>query len=237
MQIAVCDDNKLHLLGMKEMIASLPIVENALYFSDLTLFLASIEDCSTYDAVLMDIDWGLGKTGMDAAVELYKRSPETRIIYVTGHCDRYFQHIFLEETNLSGFVKKPIDIEILEANLRKVADALAFNEQPALAVRQRGMIISIPYREIYYIESSRHTVTIHNAKSTVISYEQIGKVAQTLPAGFYQCHKSYIVNMRQIQRFQPGEIVLKNGKVIPVSRSKQKKAKEAYFKHIGKTLL
>jgi len=235
MQIAVCDDNELHLLEMKEKLSSITMVENTFFFSDLQKFLSTIEDGHTYDAVLMDIDWGHGATGIDAAAELHKRSPETSVIYVTGHNDRYSQHIFLSKANLSGFIAKPVDMEILKANLRKIAEAVPFNEQPALVVRQRGTIILIPFREIYFIESYKHTVTIYSAGEPVISYEQIGKIIESLPPGFYMCHKSYIVNMRQIQRFQSDEIVLKNGKSIPVSRSKYTEAKEAYLNFIGKT--
>jgi DNA-binding LytR/AlgR family response regulator len=235
MQIAVCDDNKLHLLDMKEKLSLLPIVENTYLFSDLTLFLSSIEDGHSYDAVLMDIDWGGGKTGMDAAEELYKRSLKTKIIFVTGYSDKYSQYIFLRDANLSGYIAKPVDIEILEANLNKVASAVALNEQPSLVVRKNGALISIPLHEIYSIESYKHTITIHSTRNDIVSYERLDKITGALPAGFYQCHKSYIVNMRQIQRFQSDEILLKNGKTVPVSRSKYNETKEAYLNFMGTT--
>lgn len=235
MQVAVCDDNELHLLEMKEKLSALPMVGNAYFFSDLTMFLSAVEDGNIYDAVLMDIDWEQNKTGMDAAGELLKRSPETKVIYVTGHSDEYAQRVFLHNANLSGFIAKPVDMKILQANLKKVADALPFAEQPALVVRRHGTLVSIPFREIYSIESYKHTVTIHCAGEPVISYERLEKIMKALPAGFYQCHKSYVVNMRQIQRFGSDEILLKNGKTIPVSRSKYGETKEAYLNFIGKT--
>jgi len=235
MQIAICDDNKLHLLDMKEKLSSLPVVKSAFYFSDLMLFLSSIEDGRSYDAVLMDIDWDRGSTGMDAAAEVYDRNPDIKVIYVTGHSEKYAQRIFLQKANLSGFISKPVDIEILKANLQKVADALPLSEQPALIVRQNNALISIPFREIYYIESWKHTVTIHNSQAPVVTYERLEKIMEACPAGFFQCHKSYIVNMAQIQRFQADEAVLKNGKTVPISRSKFTKTKEAYLSFIGNT--
>ncbi|MDR2615258.1 MAG: LytTR family DNA-binding domain-containing protein [Oscillospiraceae bacterium] len=235
MQLAVCDDNKYHLLEMKEKLSQLTMVENAYFFSELPLFLDSIEDGRSYDAVLMDIEWGHGKTGMDAAEELYKLSPETKIIYVTGHSDKYSQHIFLRDANLSGFIAKPVDIEILASNLNKIASAIPLGDEPSLVVRRGGALISIPFREIYFIESYKHTVTIHSVREAVVSYERLDRITQSLPAGFYQCHKSYIVNMRQIQRFQSDEILLKNGKSVPVSRSKYNETKDAYLRFIGQT--
>jgi DNA-binding LytR/AlgR family response regulator len=236
MQIAVCDDNELHLLEMKEKLSSLSMVENTLFFSDLRQFLSSVDGGNVYDAVLMDIDWGQDSTGMDAAAELYKRNPETKVIFVTGHSEEYSQQIFLHKANLSGFITKPVDIEILEANLQKVSEAVPYDRQPVLVVRQRGALISIPFREIFYIESWKHQITIYSSQEPVVSYELLDKITESLPAGFYQCHKSYVVNLGQIQRFQADEIVLKNGKAVPVSRSKYNDTKKAYLNYIGKTL-
>ena len=235
MQIALCDDNELYLLDMKEKLSELPMVENAFFFSELPLFLSAVAGGHFFDAVLMDIDWGQDSTGMDAAAELYRHSPETKVIYVTGHSDKYSQHIFLNKANLSGFIAKPVDMEILKANLEKVAGEIPLGEQPMLMVRHKGRVYSIPFREIYYLESRKHTTTIHNTQEPVISYERLEKIMETLPAGFYQCHKSYIVNMRRIQRFEPDGVLLKNGDYVPVSRSKYAGARDAYLSFIGKT--
>ena len=236
MQIAVCDDNELHLLEMKEKLSSIELVENAFFFTDLMVFLSSVEDGCSYDAVLMDIDWEQGSTGMDAAAEIYKRNPEIKVIYVTGHSERYSQRIFLKESNLSGFIVKPVDDEILKANLHKVAEAALPGEEPALVVRQNSALISMPLRDIFFIESWKHTITIHSSQEPVVTYERLDNIMESLPMGFYRCHKSYIVNMEQIQRFQSDEIMLKNGKTITVSRSKFADTKKAYLSFIGNTL-
>jgi DNA-binding LytR/AlgR family response regulator len=63
----------------------------------------------------------------------------------------------------------------------------------------------------------------------------MGGIMQSLPAWFVQCHKSYIVNLRQIQRFGTNDILLKNGNAVPVSRAKYKQTKEAHFNFVGGT--
>ena len=233
MQIAVCDDNKLHLLDMKEKLSSLQMVENMHFFSDLMMFLSSVEAGCPYDAVLMDIDWEHDKTGIAAAEELYKRNPEVKVIYITGYGEKYSQRVFLHTANLSGYITKPVNIEILKANLQKVADSIPFSEQPTVLVKQNNALIPIPCREIYYIESWKHTVNICSARQNITSYERLDRIIEALPPGFYQCHKSYIVNMRHIQRFQSDEILLKNGITVPVSRSKYNDTKKAYISFIG----
>ncbi|MDR1438898.1 MAG: LytTR family DNA-binding domain-containing protein [Clostridiales bacterium] len=235
MQIAVCDDNTLFLKEIREQLQSLPMVGNAFLFSDLSAFLLSIDDGRRYDAVLMDIDWDQATSGMDVAAELYKLSPETKIIYVTGYSDRFSQRIFLYRANLSGYLTKPVDMELLQANLKKVASALPSQEAPSIVLRQRGAPVSIPLRDIHFIESRGHTIEAHTVDETIIAYGRLEDVFRTMPDGFCQCHRSYIVNMGRIRRFQPGGILLKNGERVPVSRSKYDDTKKAYFNYIGET--
>jgi DNA-binding LytR/AlgR family response regulator len=172
---------------------------------------------------------------MNVAEELYKLCPETKIIYVTGYNDRFSQHVFLYRANLSGYLTKPVDMELLQANLKKVANTLPFQEQPVVVLRQNGAPVSVPLREIYFIETQGHTIQVHTAGETVTAYERLETILRSLPAGFYQCHKSYIVNMSQIRRFQINDILLKSGERVPVARARYSKTKEAYFRYMGKT--
>jgi DNA-binding LytR/AlgR family response regulator len=210
MEIAVCDDNKLFLLEIEEQLSMLPMVDNIHKFSSLETFLLSIEDGKRYYAVLMDIEWENKVAGMDAAAQVYKLCPEMKVIFVTGRVERYSQQIFLHRTKLSGYLTKPINTDLLRANLQKVADALFLQEHPALILRKKGTPVSIPLRDILYIESQGHNILVHTAGETITAYERLANVMRSLPAGFYQCHKSFIVNMNQIRRFQSVDTLLKN---------------------------
>jgi DNA-binding LytR/AlgR family response regulator len=233
-KIAVCDDNKLFLRELEEQLQTIALVRSISVFSDLAAFLFSIDGGKCYDAVLMDIEWNKKSAGIDAAKELYELCPAAKIIYVTGHAARFFQHIFLHRANLSGYLAKPVDSGLLRANLQKVADNMSLSEQPALVLRRHGEYISVPFQEVYFIESWKHTIEVNTEKETIVAYERLEKIADTLPAEFYQCHKSYSVNMWHIQRFGANEIVLKNGDIVPVSRSKYNEAKAAYFNFMGR---
>ena len=234
MHIAVCDDDKIFLETINEQLESIEFIDEISLFSNLDTFLFSVDGGKQYDAILMDIDWEKAAMGIDAAEELFRLCPETKIIYVTGFSDRFSQQIFLHRANLSGFLTKPVDPKMLEANLRKVLEAMPFQNEPALILRQRSAPVSIPLREIFYIESRGHTVEVHAAEENVTVYENLDKIMRMLPVGFYQCHKSYIVNLRQIRRFQPGEALLKNGQSVPVSRARYTPAKQEYFTFMGK---
>lgn len=233
MRIAVCDDSKLFLEEIGEQLRRLGMVESLHVYSDQKTFLKSVEDGNIYDAVLMDIDWRQEKTGMDIAEQLYIMLPHAKIIYVTGYNDRFSQHVFLHRVNLCGYLVKPVDPEILAKNLRKAEKLLSLENDGGLFLNVNGSMVHVLFHEIIYIESRDHVVTVHTAAGAVSAYVPLRQILQQLPGGFYQCHKSYVVNLRQIRRFQYPDILMKNGGKVPVSRSRYKEAKETYFRFMG----
>lgn len=235
MQLAICDNDHVFLAHFRAQVESLGLARRIDCFSALDAFLYAMEDGAQYDAVLMDIDWQQDATGMDIAEQLDQRAPSTRIIYVTGYNDRFSQRIFLQKSNLSGYLVKPVDSALLRANLEKAADAAQRQDEPALTVSVSGNPVSIPCREILYLESLAHTVRIHTQKEVVTVYEKLDKLAPLLPAGFLRCHKSFLVNMRRIRRFQAQDVLLDTGAAIPLSRSRSAEAKAEYFRYMGKT--
>ena len=235
MQIAICDDNHLFLERFRVQVGELGLARKIDCYSTLKQFIYSLDDGIQYDAVLMDIDWKQDETGMDAAEKLYQLSPQTKVIYITGYNDRFSQQIFLYKANLSGYLVKPIDTGLLQANLTKVKKTLEDQEEPLLTLSSHGKPLSLPCRDILYLESLGHTVNIYTQEETITVYQRLEKILPMLPGGFIQCHKSFVVNMRQIRRFQPPDILLKNGVLIPVSRKRYAETKEAYFRFMGQT--
>lgn len=235
MYIAVCDDNTLFLRDIEAQLREIPLVTEVASFSNYNAFLFSVEYGASYDVVIMDIDLGAKSTGMDIAEELYSLSPRTKIIFVTSFNDLFSQQIFLHQVNLSGFLTKPVDFNILDENIKKAFHNISSEEGPMLVIKQRGAPISIPTNTIIHIESHAHIAEIHTATDTILTYEQLDKIFKRLPNSFYNCHKSFIINMQQVRRFQPKSVLLKNGREIPVSRSKYSETKEAYFRFVGQT--
>lgn len=233
MKIAVCDDNVLFLEEIKGQLSLFPEVEELTLYSELEAFVRSLDSGMHYDAVFLDIDWHQEQKGLNTAEYLYQKSPATRIIYITGYNDRFSQDIFLHNSNLSGYLTKPVDPARMKANLEKVARSLAETASQPLTLRSKGTYISVSPDEIYYIESKGHNIIVH-AQEEIVSYRRLEHISQMLPDCFFQCHKSYLVNLNQIRRFEMSAILLKNGESIPVSRSRYGQTKEAYLCFMGK---
>ena len=234
MQLAICDDNLEFLVQLEEYLHTLSQVKSIAAFSTLDRFLLSVETGARYDAVLLDINWNQAQNGMDIAEQLLTLSPQTQIIYITGYGDRFVQQIFLRKSNLSGYLTKPIDPGLLQANLEKAEKAKAA-APPMVTIFSQGKPISLSTDEILYLESQGHTVCIHTAAEIIPVYLRLDDMARLLPDSFYRCHKSYLVNLRQIRRVQQPDLLLKSGHKVPVSRARYAETKEAYLRFVGQS--
>lgn len=232
MQIAICDDDRIFLEHFCAQVEGLGLTRRVDCFDEPGGLFSALKDGMRYDAVLMDLDWGREETGMDLAERLGVHAPQTKVIYVTGYSDRFSQRIFLQEANLSGYLVKPVDEALLRANLEKAANR-PFT--PTLTVSVNGKSVALPCSELVYLESRGHAVIIHTREEAVTVYEKLDKLALRLPEGFLRCHKSFLVNMRCIRRFQAQDALLDTGAFVPVSRSRCAEARAAYFRYMGTT--
>ena len=234
MRIAVCDDHPLCLRELERQLREIPLVREIRCFSVPEALFQAVRAGEVYDAVLLDIDFRTSDTGIDAAEALYALSPGTRIIYMTGYTDRFVQQIFLRNSNLCGYLTKPVDPALLAANLQKLVRSAA--EDGGLTLRVNGALVAVPYREIVYLESRNHAVLVHTREEVITTYQKLEEVMAQLPKTFVQCHKSFGVNLYEIRQFRAAGILLREGTQIPVSRSRNAAARAAFFALIGQSV-
>lgn len=196
----------------------------------------AMEDGEYFDIVFMDIEWNGPRNGMDFASDLTGISPQTQIIYVTGHNDLFSQRIFLKPVNLCGYLVKPVDPSLLEAILENANHTIRDWEEKKLLIQQKGVVHAVPFREICYLDSQGHQLTVHTTQDSILCYERLEELKEQLPAQFFQCHKSYMVNMEVIRRIDKNRIILKTGEEIPISKAKYAETRTAYFRYMGETI-
>ena len=235
MRVAVCDDEKNAIVFLTELLKKSALIQGIRPFSNQEEFLQQIRNGEQFDIVFMDIDWKQETDGIQLSKKLYELAPLTQIIYVTGFNDRFSQQIFLEESNLCGYLVKPVKEELLQKLLEKAKTNTAHTEEK-LVVRQNGAIQAVPIRAIRYLESKGHHVIIHTFEKTIELYGRLERVKEKLPNCFLQCHKSYVVNMNYIMFIDKREILLKGETRVNISREKYNEVRERYFQYMGEQL-
>lgn len=234
LSVAVCDDNKIFLTDFRDMLETYTQVSEVDVYSDYDSLKHSVTDKKVYDIIFMDIDFGDSKTGIDFASELYNISPKSKIIYVTCHRDRYAQQVFLEKSNLHGYLLKPIDANLLKRYLNK---AIRDSEKRSfLTITVKGKQIHLSCDEILWLESHNHTTTVCLENDKHIVYEKLIFILERLPRQFVQSHKSYVVNMDMISVLEGNSVFLNGGIKIPVSRSYRKSMNDSFFTFIGENI-
>ena len=90
------------------------------------------------------------------------------------------------------------------------------------------MKYSVIQDEIIYIERCLRVSEIHTATKVYRTSEKLESLMEQLTDVFICCHRSYIVNMRNITKLQKNKLILNHEIEVPVSRSKEEELKQAY---------
>lgn len=233
MRVAVCDDQQEALEDLCAKIEKTGLVKEVAPFQKIDDLKALLHEKEKPDVVFMDIEWNGDKNGIDFAEAIYKVSPKTKIIYVTSYTDKYVQNIFLKDANRSGFLVKPVQEEMLRNIIERLRRLQYRESREKLLIPYKSRVFCIPIRNILYVESRSRYVTIHTVKSSYTCIERMKNMKDRLDSRFVYCHKSFLVNMNAIELFLPGEMVLKTGKQIPISKGRYRETKQTFFQYMG----
>ncbi len=176
------------------------------------------------DLVLLDIRLFDQKSGIDFANFLMTQSEAPPYIYLTS---QYDQRILAEalKTNPSGYLTKPIQKETLwttvEAAYQLHTSTKLINGM--IKIYDGKINHQIKLSDILYIQADHvYSKIILTNYSEIISRNTLLSLLEELNNNIMiWCHRSYIVNRNHIESWSSEGIILKDNKVIPISRSRK----------------
>ena len=145
------------------------------------------------------------------------------ICYLTNY-DGAAEEIINNRIHADGFLKKPVD-------RKKLFDRLdlfyGMSYYTRLELRRGTGFVTIYAQELIYAEAERKRVLLHLADRTESFNYLLGDLEKLLAncGIFYRIHRSYIVNMMYVRRYDASRIVLQNGGELPLN---MRGFKEAY---------
>lgn len=234
LSILICDDD----IGMVDTMRS--TVESVLQKSGKKARIHTFTDASLVsnqllsgcDIALLDIDFDeTGYNGMDVARRLRTLRSDTVIIFVTN-----FIEYAPEGYEVQAFryvLKRDIDSD-LKPNLLL---ALKNLNRETLPIQVNGEITNLLLDDILYLEVRQHNVTAVMRQQTAEKkqveynfYASLSELEQRLePLGFLRIHKSYLVNMKYIKKFQCREALLTGGITLRVGEKSYAENKQKYL--------
>lgn len=233
MNIAVCDDNKITLNTLNEIISQ-ELKRNSLYYENISLFDSGRTLLDKYykthfDVIFLDIRMP-GLSGFDVAAKLRDISNRTFIIFITTESELVFNAFDFQPFH---FIRKNPP-EYLEMQLKNVIKKLSRH------IKQNDTIVlelaysekkRVRVRDIIYISSEKNYLIYHFMNSQIKLRGSITDASDKyLEYDFIRVHNRLLVNMKNISMidFPNDEIKLKGGEVISIGRVYKKKLNEQY---------
>lgn len=227
MNIFILDDEEVIVDSLGSMLKSIGSDKDNIYgYTDYRKFL---EDIKTKKCDILFIDIRLDNTN---GIELIKENgiylKGTKLIYITGY-DEYIEDVF--ETELVYLITKPLNEEKVEKAYLKAIEKIN-KENKVIVVKTLKETRKVKINEIYYIESDARLVNIHLKNEVLVSYGKLSDMEEMLKGNFLRTHKSYLVNLERVKSYKHNQIILDNGKVIPISRNSISKVKNEIFDYV-----
>lgn len=151
-----------------------------------------------------------------------------KIIFTTAYRDYAVEGFNLQAVD---YLLKPISFERMLQAINRYFEVstqqVETQPQPSetndfIFVRSDRRMLKITFKDIIYIESLSDYLKIHLKDQSIITRETISAIEAKLPQkDFLRIHRSYIVNLTNIESFTNEEMIV-NGKALTISRSYKK---------------
>ena len=128
------------------------------------------------------------------------------------------------------YLLKPVSEEKLFAVMDRASRNCKKTEN-YLLVTSDQTIKRISVNSILYAESFAHYIVLVTAEGEYQVRENTGAFAEKLGKDFVRPHRSYLVNLRHVHSISKTEVVLDNGKALPLSRYNYQKINQAFIQY------
>lgn len=233
MKIAICDD-EMHFIDslcpLLEQWAKERGIKLTLYRFTNGDDLIAAHQSKCMDLIFLDIIMPL-LSGIDAAREFRNTNQNVPIVFLTSSkefaVDSY-------EVKALNYLIKPVDQTKLFLTLDDFLKTFSLPKTFFTAKTADGFC-RIVIAEVDYLEAQNKQVLVHLSDDrTIVIRELFSKCAEVFSPenGFCCCHRSYIVNLSNVEQFSKTEVTTIYNAVIPISRNNYAEFKEIYFNHM-----
>lgn len=237
LQIAICDDQPRELAIINEYITeyldTYSLEAEVKKYSHPDKLLTAIEDKS-FHLYLLDVVMPM-LSGIELGKEIRRLDREAQIIYATTEPQFALQAYAASPLN---FLIKPIKKQSLFDTLTLAISKTDSVEERTFAVKTSDSLRVIGLSEIACCEYRSHAVifSLINGKEVLSRTirDSFSEYASPIlkDRRFLQCHTSYLINMRWVERFAKDSFTLRGGKVIPIAAKQYPVVRDTYMDYL-----
>ncbi len=228
LRVGICDGNEKFAIKLESNILKYARREDILIDVDIlknsTELFKILKSDGLFDILFLDVE--LEKNyGIEVGkkIRLDIRNELMQIIFVSSE-DKYAMNLF--DIRPMNFLIKPVNNNKINYILNEYRRLFQFqNVYFEYIMGKRKCKIS--NNSILYFQSQGKKIRMVTMDGTKYFYEKLSQVSQRLnKSNFCEIHKSFVVNMRYIVKYEKNNITMKNGDILPISRSMQKNVEQ-----------
>ncbi len=234
-KIAICDDEQ----PIREYLKSL--TEKCIEESQISLFSSGeelLKEKTQYDIILLDISLqGEKKDNPLNGIEIARKIREdsdTIIIFVTALKEYVFDGY---DVGAFHYLLKPVDekkfTEVMKRAVRQIK-----KEERELFIKADGSYLKIPVPDIIYAENQGRKIVLHTKnmpEESYTFYEKMEELEKRLGDRFFRSHRGYLVNLKEVYKYDNTTIQLKSGDNIFLAKQKYNDFVTAYMNYLRNT--
>lgn len=225
-KIAICDDDIQYLEYEKMLVEQCMRKCNMNYmivkFSSGIELVKELNIGKRFDVIFLDVEME-GQNGLDTARKIRVLDSRVYIVFVTafisysldGYGVNAFRYIIKERSYLERTLGQCIEDIVIDMGISREEMEFQFRE---------GIMRLLP-EDIIYIESMGHLVNfvLQGKEKGIIRtrYDKLDEIEKNLEQfKFCRIHKSYLINIRYVDKIEHYQVQLKNGKTLSVTRNR-----------------
>ena len=126
------------------------------------------------------------------------------------------------EAKAFSYLLKPPEPQKVASILREIIDAKETADVAGIFIKTKTMTKFLHFREVSFIEVINNKVYFRLIDGNEISIvSSLGAILSQIieDKRFAQCHRSFVINMDDINKIEDNHVLMKSGKRLPVSRT------------------
>ena len=225
LRIAICDDTPLYageLAAQLYEIAEEMSIEIAPETFRSYAALGEAHEKKPYEVIFLEVALSDGD-GIEFAEQIRSEDPETDIVFYSSSAARALEAYAAFPT---GYLLKPPQKRKVRHVMEFIATRRRLHRTLLLRMPQGGRA-AVSLDRILYVEVMGNELSVHTDEGTTSC---LGSLTETF-AGisekqFYRCHRSFMVNMRQVRSLHRYHFLMSNGEEVSVAKNRYAQAKE-----------
>lgn len=189
-------------------------------------FFFDVEPGVSFDVLIIDIMLTGSIQGTDIAYRMREADSRVAILFLTQVTDA-FQDGF--EVGALQYMMKPLKYPLLRRSMCRALKHLQKDDLEYFVLSQgKGNIFRILTKDILYLESASQHVIIHTKDGSAYNdWRPLKDVEKELPPEFVRAHRSYVLNLRHVNRLASRTAYI-GDTVLPIGRTSLQKMRRAW---------